>query len=445
LRPRVHSVYFACTCLIGLIAYLLPSAAHAQSSHFSFTKIADTTRSYSPPALDDGHIAYWGIGADGVEGIYTGPIGDPIELAVSEASLVPGAVAPFERILSDFGFDAGSIAFQGYNDEGSGIYLFDKGAISKIADTNTPIPSATGNFRQFGWPPSVDNERVVFEGQRGSTVGVQPLRGAYVGGAGGLSRIADSTMSVPNDTRLFSDSFAVPLINDDRVIFVGNRWNRPGIYSHNLKSGLQTRLVDTNSLVPGRPIHFTGFNDLGPGLDIEDAKLGFIGEAPFVAGVYTMDLDSGALEMIADMGTLVPGGGLAQFDRHFTAVSTNGNSIAFGYGTVFLYGGWPPPDSPYDTPFFGVYTNLGGSLEKLVDKGDALDGKLVSRAHLGRQGLDGDQIAVTVEFDDGSKAIYVATLIPEPNTLAMLIPAVRVLTICVRMRAKRARMTPARK
>ena len=99
-----------------------------------------------------------------------------------------------------------------------------------------------------------------------------------------------------------------------------------------------------------------------------------------------------------------------QFESYFNSVSIDDGRVAFGYGsTGFVYGGFPPPNAPTETPIYGVFSNLGGPLIKVVDKGDILDGKLVKRAHVGRQGLDGNQILTRVFFEDGTDALYVAT------------------------------------
>jgi hypothetical protein len=362
--------------------------------------------------------------------MYTGPIDGPYLLAFNESTVVPGGAEPFTHIRDDFGFDNGRIAFGGSNSAVSGLYLYDAGIINRIVDSTMRVPESTKDFDLPYSPPSIDNDRIVFAGQSTTTVGVHPLRGVYFARNGNLSRIADTTMPAPGDTRNYTDSFAVPIIDDDKIVFVGNRWDQPGIYLHDLNSGQQSRLVDTKSPVPGRPVSFYRFDALGNGLDFDNDQVVFIGEGPSVKGVYTIDLASGAVATVADVDTLVPGAGLTQFDRHFNAASIDEGAIAFGYGTGFVY--VPPATGPGETEFFGVYTNLAGSLERLVDKGDTLDGKLVSRAHLGRQGLEGDQIAVTVEFDDGSKGIYVATLIPEPTTVALLIPAFGLLVVWVR-------------
>jgi hypothetical protein len=77
-------------------------------------------------------------------------------------------------------------------------------------------------------------------------------------------------------------------------------------------------------------------------------------------------------------------------------------------------------------------------LQKVLDKGDILDGKVVSQAHLGRLGLNSNQIAMAVVFEDRSSGIYIATPIPEPTTIALLVPAFGLLAICVRAARKSA-------
>ena len=97
---------------------------------------------------------------------------------------------PFGSFFDEFGFDAGRVVFYGGQGAMTGIYLFEDGVISRVADQSTPMPSSTRNFSQFSWPPSVDNGRVAFNGQSGTTVGVQPLRGVYM--ASGRRVIANS-------------------------------------------------------------------------------------------------------------------------------------------------------------------------------------------------------------------------------------------------------------
>jgi hypothetical protein len=433
LQPRVQFVRFACCCLFGFVSFLLPSAAHAQSSQFTFTRIADGFTRASPPALNGGHIAFWAKGPGDLTGIYTGPLDGPFVPVVNGTTVIPDAGGTLTSFGSEFGFEPGRVAFYGRNADGLGQYLFDSGTIRQIVASDAPIPDSDKVFDVLPYAPSIEDGHVVFPAQSTTTYGVKPLRGVYLAKDNQLSRIVDSTILVPGDNRAFSDSFASPVINNGRVAFVGNRWDRPGIYLHDLSSGALSKVADTNTLIPGRAETFRSFNALGQGVDLDGDMVAFLGTATPVGGVYVFDSSAGKLITIAESDSPVPGGDSAVFERYFRSVSIDGGRVAFGYGASFGYIWPPPPNAPRESPFYGVYTNLGGTLERLIDKGDVLDGKIVSRAQMGWQGLDGNQIALEVDFTDGTDAMYVATLIPEPATFALVIPAVGLLLVWVRM------------
>jgi hypothetical protein len=275
------------------------------------------------------------------------------------------------------------------------------------------------------YAPSVNNGQVAFIGQANTTSMVQPLRGIYLWRDGTLSRIVDNTMSVPGGTVRFG-SFSSAVMESDRIVFIGESGapspreaDRPDIYMHRLDTGVLSRVVDRNTLIPGRNHNFSYFFGLDRGLDVDGGKVAFIGGGTSVEGVYVADTDSGELTAVAETGTLVPGVGLAEFANYFGAVSIDDGRVAFGYGTDFLY--IPPRTGPSDTAIYGIFSNLGGSLAKVIDKGDMLDGKVVHQARIGREGLDGNQIAFEVEFVGSTRAIYVATLIPEPGTIVLAI------------------------
>ena len=53
--------------------------------------------------------------------------------------------------------------------------------------------------------------------------------------------------------------FSAPIIDDGNVAFIGNAVYRPGIYVHDTDTGVQTRVVDFNTPIPGRPFNFMSF------------------------------------------------------------------------------------------------------------------------------------------------------------------------------------------
>ena len=100
------------------------------------------------------------------------------------------------------------------------------------------------------------------------------------------------------------------------------------------------------------------------------------------------------------------------FEAYFQTVSTDHGHVAFRYGS-FIRG----RDHSFYTPFYGVYSDLGGALERVLGIDDDLDGSVVSAARISSEAVDGNQIAMLVEFETGRDAIYLATLVPEPSAI----------------------------
>ncbi len=101
----------------------LPVAAHAQSSLFTFTKVAD----YDTPLPGDG-----------------GNFRGTDEHATSA--------------------EAGRVAFWTFTDNGEGVYTATiNGAFTRVADTTTPMPGPAVPFEGFDYV-SLDGGRVLFTG-----------------------------------------------------------------------------------------------------------------------------------------------------------------------------------------------------------------------------------------------------------------------------------------
>ncbi len=57
----------------------------------------------------------------------------------------------------------------------------------------------------------------------------------------------------------------------------------------------------------------------------------------------------------------------------------------------------------------GIYTDLGGTLAKVIDTTDSLDGKTIQTLEIGREGLSEGQIVFRAIFSDLSSGIYLTT------------------------------------
>ncbi len=418
----------------------LPVAAHAQSNLFTFTKVADSNSplpggaglyggTEGPPAIGDGRVAFWAYNDIG-EGVYMAMINGAFMRVADTTTPMPGPAVPFEG-FDYVSFDGGRVLFTGWGSDDDndyeGIYRFENGAINRIADLNTQVPGRTGGFLEFYGPASSDNGRAAFIGADYDEV----EDGVYLGSGGPLSRVADTSTRIPSLTENFEFFYAVSA-GSGKVAFIGTSPSAGGVYLHDIATGALTRVADTSTPVPGLAENFVGFGDDSTGgLDLDGGSIAFIGqfgEGRFGdGGIYVFDMATAEIVPIADTMTDIPGD-VGIFRDAFTSVSIDDGHIAFGYG---LEGNSRPIPPIPQTPYFGVYTDLGGSLESVLRSGDMLDGKVVRRTYVGAEGLDGNQIAMSIVFADGTEGIYVATRVPEPANVVLLLAAVGLLTFIV--------------
>ena len=77
----------------------------------------------------------------------------------------------------------------------------------------------------------------------------------------------------------------------------------------------------------------------------------------------------------------------------------------------------------------GLYTDLSGTLTKVIASGDTLDGRTVAFSSssntapviAGQFALSSNQIAFTVFFTDNTSGVYVASIaVPEPASIVLL-------------------------
>jgi hypothetical protein len=325
------------------------------------------------------------------------------------------------------------MALGGLNRTTQGIYLVENGAVSVVANTTTQIPSGAGNFKlsmdYYEGVPSADNGRIAF-----AALGDGTQAGIYLSTyAGGLTRVVDATTPVPNDTRNFQ-TFGSVILDNGRLAFIGNELNRGGVYLHDLATGITTLVADYTVPIPGRPHHFKHFIG-GRGIDIDGTRVAFAETSlNRDAGVYLFDSASGEITMLADTLMPVPGGDGSLFAPLFDAVSIDNHHYVIGYGQELLQTQSPGADR--FAGLHGVYANLEGSLEKVIAGGDIFEGHRVYSAEIGPESLDGDHIALTI-WHSGGEGVYIATLIPEPGTLALAVVAFAFFAVVAYRRSKK--------
>jgi len=375
---------------------------------------------------------------------------------------VPGGDGATFRFFSEYAVSGGTVVFIGGEGSQDGIYAgTGTGPPELVAERNTTLVPRGGGPRTFGGfrNLSVDGRNVVFNGGGTSdralyriALGADPVSG--------VERLVELPRGAP---AFFVDLTSVTY----RQAYVAARV-RQGETSSNETDSVQlvrvpsdpadvTLIADVNTPIPMGTGTFEefphGFRPVV--LDVTTGPVvAFLGRGSDEQwGIYR-DRGSGPPEVVAHTATRVPGTDLTF--TQFCTLAIDGESVAFtgAYldgraprrGIYALRGTTPEtvvepttriPDSQQQfgnvacgpiaadagviafesglTRLGGVYAQVpGGEIIKIVAQGDRVDGKVASGAHLyNDDSVDGLDLAVVVEFEDGSRALYRARLLTE--------------------------------
>lgn len=382
-RKTIPSMLAVASVVIAL------AAASAGAQTITFRKVADLSTpipsgtgnftALSGYDLYQGDVVFLGAGTSDQQGIYTSIAGVP-EVVADLSTPIPGGTGNFTTFLSSApSIDSGHVAFFGVGSGGQyGIYATIGGTLHVVADQNTPIPGGNGNFGG-GQTPSIEGERVLFPGAGDGQ------KGLFLYEDGSLSIVADLNTPIPGGTGYFT-TIMHPSLASGNVAFANGQ---TGIYT---RIGETWGVVaDKNTPIPGGTGNFTQL--VHPSFDGQHVAFGGYGE--FQIGVYT-DKD-GTLDVVADDQTAIPSG-----EGNFNIVvdaSIDGGHVAFLGANVVTV----PTQR-------GIYTDIGGSLFKVIDLTDSLDGKDLSLLGAGRGSLSGNEIFFWAKFTDDSHGLFIATI-----------------------------------
>jgi hypothetical protein len=209
--------------------------------------------------------------------------GADVRAIADSSTAIPGGAGMFRQFDTPV-YHASQIAFGGTGSSNqAGIYFWENGRLSLVADRNTFVPGSGERFRQF-YRPTVENGTVYFAATAGTETNFH--YGLYRWREGKLSIIADRNTAVPGGRGKFL-SFNAPFSRAGRVIFVGRHDgnsdpNEPvmklGLFVYD--GGALRKLVDQDDLVPGKNVSFSGFNHQG------EAAFDFDGQRAVFLGLY---------------------------------------------------------------------------------------------------------------------------------------------------------------
>ena len=465
-RTRGWTRYASGVC-VGVLAMLGGGAESVEAGSFLFEKIVDSNTAvpggqedfsgFGTMVVHGAEVAFGGsesVRADGSrnQGIYsTTGGGSGLVALVDLQTPVPGGEGRFGEFESRFTVNGSTVVFEAEVEEADPLVfgLFTNvgdGPLATVAGVGEEVTSVPGepgqefsDFRNF----TVQGDSVLFLGvvgsfplrlyrysQEGGLVSIagpgvavpggsgdfsqvsdyevsgsnlavsSPVTGVYRDTGSGLTPVADTGTSVPEGEGDFT-AFGGVSISGTSVAFMGeDAAGHEGVYVQ-FAEGELMKVVDTRTPVPGGTGNFTDINAVE--VSISGTGVGFVADDDTENIGYYAFTPEGGIVTVVDQNTTVPGGTGTFID--FTAPSIEG--AAFSFAGQDEVGVW------------GVFSNVGGELEKVVGQGDVLGGKVL-KGLLFETVLSGDDIVFMAIFEDDSRGIFRATLVPEPTVLVVL-------------------------
>jgi len=409
-------------CLCALIAF-----ASSSPAQYARTLIVETGVPYagvgtftsffpvlpsltSTPSPGGTLLAFGGNLTTGDLGIFTSTGPGSVNAFATTQTPVPGGTGLFTGFYGNpVGVSGAAVAFAGYGNPGptnAGIYSNMTGSLQPVINNSTPYPGG-GLFTNFS-SPAISGNTVIFLGTNDSSIGAPPI-GVFTRASGGaVTTVANTTTLVPGTSSTFADftngfgSVFLPNISGTNYVFGGNGGGRTGLFT-NIGGPLST-VATTITGVPGTNGTFEGFG-LSPAIDGDSIIFwgqGF-NQVLYTQGVYSWR--NGTLAVVADTTTIAPGG-----NEPFAFID---QMVATSHGKVAFKGVTVSSDN-------AIYTDLTGSLSRVVGTNDVIDGKTVQWAGIGQFAFDGNSLTVQVVFTDNSEGIYTFTPVPEPGSVLLV-------------------------
>jgi hypothetical protein len=372
-----------------------------------------------PPARDGASLVFQGTDQGGLTGLFRYDSGS-ISVVANQLTTMPGSTYQFSDFwnhsIKTNSISGPNVAFFGFGIFNPGaIYLASAGSIARIVDSTTIPPGATTPLTDLT-DISIDNNTITFTGTTqpgGSLYGIYRYRNSN------LLRIVDSNVALPGGAKT---KFVVGSVGGGGgySAFYGdssdNTARRSGIYLVDSNDHVSV-VADNNTMIPGSSGKFGGFS---PYLAADGPDVAFQGSDQVgLGGIYRRV--SGSLQLVVRSLEPAPGGGYFSINEVVPLSLDNGH--------IAMEVSWA-------STRYGIFTDVGGPLRRIIATGDTLDGRIISDLRMNDDALQGTTLAFGARFTDGSLAIYLAT-VPEPSTLILYLAAIPPL-----LRHRRGRSTP---
>ncbi len=225
------------------------------------------------------------------------------------------------------------------------------------------------------------------------------LSSLIVGQPGNLHVVVSDNTPLPEGGGAFQN-FSFGQLSNGVWAFqaTGGAIGTTGVYTIPTSGGTPNVIADNTTAVPGGSGDFVSLSS--PSLN--GTRLAFYGtDASGNPGLYTSS--GGTLSVLANSSSGLTIGG--------APVTSFGNNVALdGTHDAFL------ASNSLGTALFA---DFGNGVHDILDTTQLLDGKTISSLIFSKNSLDGNSVGFTATFSDGSSGVFLATVVPEPGSLAL--------------------------
>lgn len=347
------------------------------------------------PSLAGDHILFRGVGPNGHVGLYLFNHGKFTTIADTQTP-IPKGQGKFKNfshaeivLTKDNDF---KITFLGRGEFGQqGIYQYQNGKLQIIANQATKLPDHQGDFVVFR---SVDVSPLGL-GLKVKELGEHDILYTYYDGR--FAKTVSTATKIPHGKGTFI-AYVQPTVTKQGVVFLGyGKRHQTGLYRRDKQGHLHV-IVNTQNKIPngkGRFIRFGRFAVLPEGI------LAFVGEGKnHQYGLYETQIipeEEDPISAIVGGHTLIPPQEKHEFDRVDKLSQDKGNVAFLGYGRKKMMG------------IFAIYNR---ELIKVMTNQGFLGFRSVKKIELGPNGFSQNQIAFRVTLGGNKTAIYVAVIHP---------------------------------
>ena len=381
---------------------------------YDFTHVADTTMQapgqawkmtsfYAPDVSSDGHSVFYANDGASNSGIFT-DVSGVLECVAATGEQPAGIDEPILGVSTEAQISGQTILYTAYGADAANPSLNRSWVIKDVAgqqsvvlDTTMTIPKWTGKVTHF---QGVENclllgNTAVVAGSWFSDDGTNEI-GYYTDGGttgGTLSTIIQSPLSDPATGDPLIPAGGEIGYDGTHLTFMGNTFpTDPSARKTEFFStagGPHAVFDEEEAPLPGNG---NPFHQFGGGYGIDGSTIAFGASNDAGLGAIFSVTPNGQATRLVDTNTAKPGGG--KFSNMSLTVGISNGDILF--------------DSGNDTDGRDIYRSFNGAFSKVLASGDMLDGKNVTSAEFRPGGINGDELAVSVTFSDGTYGIYEA-------------------------------------